>query len=148
MFCGNKADIILGFHLNDCHIWSHADIQSLALIVKTQNTELICHLTLSPLSYKMDSFISKIWSHPLLQIGVSVKNDNRMTHSVDPDEMAHYELSHLDLHWLHRYMFWSARLKRSRRMDTLSVEAAMLNCFCLPSEKLKRNLILGAILSF
>ena len=30
--------------------------------------------------------------------------------SVDPDEMAHYKLSHLDLHCLHRYEFWFARL--------------------------------------
>ena len=31
-----------------------------------------------------------------------------MTDSVDPDET---EQSHLDLHCLHRYLFWSARLK-------------------------------------
>ena len=36
----------------------------------------------------------------------SKQNGNR----VDPDEMAHYEPSHLDLHCLHRYLFWSARL--------------------------------------
>ena len=34
-----------------------------------------------------------------------------MAHSVDPDEMALYEPSHLDLHCLQWYMFWSARLK-------------------------------------
>ena len=34
-----------------------------------------------------------------------------MAHSVDPDEMAHYEPSHLDLHYLHRKLFWSAGLK-------------------------------------
>ena len=34
-----------------------------------------------------------------------------MANSVDPDEMAHYELSQLDLHCLHRYLFWSAGLK-------------------------------------
>ena len=33
-----------------------------------------------------------------------------MANSVDPDETAHYELSHLDLHCLHRYLFCSARL--------------------------------------
>ena len=27
-----------------------------------------------------------------------------MANSVDPDEMAHYEPSHLDLHCLHRYL--------------------------------------------
>ena len=31
-----------------------------------------------------------------------------MTNSIDPDEMAHDEPSHLDLHCLHRYWAWSA----------------------------------------
>ena len=34
-----------------------------------------------------------------------------MANSVDPDEMARYESSHLDLHCLYRYWFWSAGLK-------------------------------------
>ena len=34
-----------------------------------------------------------------------------MANSVDPDEMAHNEPSHQDLHCLHRYWFWSAGLK-------------------------------------
>ena len=34
-----------------------------------------------------------------------------MASRVDPDEMAHYEPSHLDLHCLHRYLFWSTGLK-------------------------------------
>ena len=34
-----------------------------------------------------------------------------MVNSVDPDEMARYEPSHLDLHCLHRYWLWSAGLK-------------------------------------
>ena len=29
-----------------------------------------------------------------------------MANSVAPDEMAHYEPFHLDLHYLHRYLFW------------------------------------------
>ena len=33
-----------------------------------------------------------------MQIGVSVKNQLRMANSVDPDEMAHYELSHLEIY--------------------------------------------------
>ena len=32
------------------------------------------------------------------------KKKNRMENSVDPDEMAHYEPSHLDLHCLQRYL--------------------------------------------
>ena len=31
-----------------------------------------------------------------------------MANSLDPDETAHNEPSHLDLHCLHRYLFWSA----------------------------------------
>ena len=34
-----------------------------------------------------------------------------MANSVDPDEMAHYEPSHLDLQCLQWYMFCSAGLK-------------------------------------
>ena len=34
-----------------------------------------------------------------------------MANSVDQDEMAHYEPSHLDLHCLHRHLFRSTKLK-------------------------------------
>ena len=34
-----------------------------------------------------------------------------MTNNVALDETARYEPSHLDLHCLHRYLIWSARLK-------------------------------------
>ena len=34
-----------------------------------------------------------------------------MANSVDPDETARYKPSHLNLHCLHRYLFWSAGLK-------------------------------------
>ena len=30
----------------------------------------------------------------------------RIANSVDPDETAHYEPSHPDLHCLHKYLFW------------------------------------------
>ena len=46
-----------------------------------------------------------IWSEPLFQTGVSVKNQNRMSNSVDPDEMAHHEPSHYDLHCLQKCSF-------------------------------------------
>ena len=39
------------------------------------------------------------------------QNQNRMANSVDPDETAHYEPSHQDLHCLHEYFIWSAGLK-------------------------------------
>ena len=35
-----------------------------------------------------------------------------MANSGDPDETARYEPSHLDLHCLQRYLYWSARMKR------------------------------------
>ena len=41
------------------------------------------------------------------------KNETRMSNSVEPDEMAHDEPSHLDLDCLQRYMLWSAGLKGS-----------------------------------
>ena len=34
-----------------------------------------------------------------------------MANSIDPDETAHYEPFHLDVHCLHRYLFWSTGLK-------------------------------------
>ena len=43
--------------------------------------------------------------------GIKSKIKNRKANRVDPDEMARYEPSHLDLHCLHRYLFWSAGLK-------------------------------------
>ena len=42
---------------------------------------------------------------------VLVKHMNRIVNNVGTDEMAHYELSRLDLHCLQRYVVWSAGLK-------------------------------------
>ena len=46
-----------------------------------------------------------------MQIGMSVKNQNRMANSVDPAETAYDEPSHEDQHFLHRYLVWSVVLK-------------------------------------
>ena len=43
--------------------------------------------------------------------GFSLKPKNRMTSIVDPDETAHYEPCHLDIHCFQRRRFWSAGLK-------------------------------------
>ena len=51
----------------------------------------------------MDSSISE-FGHPLFQIGVSVKINNRMANSADTDEMACYELSQMHLHCSQRYL--------------------------------------------
>ena len=61
----------------------------------------------------MDSSISES-GHSLLQIGFQSKINNRMVNSVDPDEMAPYEPSHLDLHCLQRYLYWSAGMEGLR----------------------------------
>ena len=41
---------------------------------------------------------------------VTIPTDT-FANSVDPDDTAHYEPSHLDLHCLHMYLFWSTGLK-------------------------------------
>ena len=58
----------------------------------------------------MDSSIFKADENPLFQRGLSVKNQNRMANSVDPEETAQSELSHQDLQCLQK-KFWSAGLK-------------------------------------
>ena len=40
----------------------------------------------------------------ILQTAVTIKNQNRIANSVDPDETAHDEPSHRDLHCLHCYL--------------------------------------------
>ena len=46
-----------------------------------------------------------------MQKGFWSKIKNRMANSVDPEETAHCEPSHLDLYCLHRYLFGSTGLK-------------------------------------
>ena len=53
-----------------------------------------------------------IWSEPLFQIRVTVKNQIRITNSVDPNETAHDEPSHQDIHCLHRYPYRSTGFER------------------------------------
>ena len=45
------------------------------------------------------------WTLPSLNLDTFIVANNRMANSVDPDEMAHYEPSHLDLHCLQRYLY-------------------------------------------
>ena len=59
------------------------------------------------------------WTVPSLNLdmptdanrGFQCKIKNKMANSVDPDETAHYEPSHLDLHYLQRYLCWSVGMK-------------------------------------
>ena len=46
------------------------------------------------------------------------KINQRMANSVDPDETARYESSHLDLHCLQRYLYWSAGIKELHFSNT------------------------------
>ena len=51
-----------------------------------------------------------MWTLPTLDLDMSivanrdVNQKSKQNGSVDPDEMACYEQSHLDLHCLHRYL--------------------------------------------
>ena len=46
-------------------------------------------------------------------MGKLAKIQNRLANSVDPDETARYEPSHLDLQCLHEYWLWSAGVNGS-----------------------------------
>ena len=63
-----------------------------------------------------------IWTHPLLQIGFWAQNNKRMADSADPDETTRYEPSHLDLHCLQRYLYWSAALKGLTSFNCLPID--------------------------
>ena len=53
----------------------------------------------------MDSSIIEFGHVFLCKKGCQCLIKNRMTNSVDPDETARYEPSHLDIQCLHRYMY-------------------------------------------
>ena len=53
----------------------------------------------------MDSSLSEFNHLYCCKKGFQSKISNRMANSVDPDEMAHYKPSHLDLHCLQRYLY-------------------------------------------
>ena len=78
-----------------------------------------------------------------MQIGVSVKSKNRMANNVNPDETALDEPSDLDLHCLHRYLFWSARLKGL--CTSLRDEALLMSIhnICFHGEIRKTSELLG-----
>ena len=51
---------------------------------------------------------SKLVKSIVANRGFNKKINIRMANSANPDEMARYEPSHLDLYCLQRYMYWSA----------------------------------------
>ena len=68
----------------------------------------------------MNFFNLGAWS--LLQIEMSVKNQNRMANSVEPDETAHYEPPHQALHCLHRYLIRSTGLNGIICMYNMTID--------------------------
>ena len=75
---------------------------------------------------KVDSILTNLihfipnfprWSHPFFNLDTStvanrdIKNQEQTANSADPDETAHHEPSHLDLHCLNKSLFWSTVLK-------------------------------------
>ena len=46
-----------------------------------------------------------------LDLPTDANDNNRMANRADPDETARNEPSHLDLHRLQRYIYWSAGMK-------------------------------------
>ena len=74
-------------------------------------------LPLHPWVYEMDSFFSLTMVTSIsANSSFSQKPNNGMANRVDPDERARYEPSHLDLHCLQRYMYWSVEIKGLRKM--------------------------------
>ena len=63
-------------------------------------------LTLSPLFLKNRLFYLCIWTHHCCKQGFQSHVNNRIGNSVDPDETARYEPSHLDLHCVQKYLYW------------------------------------------
>ena len=52
-----------------------------------------------------------------------------MVNSADPDETAHYKPSHLDLHCLQSYLYWSAGIKGLTSESGFYVLASVLRKF-------------------
>ena len=65
-----------------------------------------------------------------------------MANSVESDETTRYELSHLDWHFLQRYLYWSEGMKGLEKFYTFRGGNSVQKMFCLPSENgsaLKEN---------
>ena len=77
------------------HLSFHHDLNTIERDVKHEN--IIIYL----------KWNHKLWTHSLLQIGMSVKNQNRKTNNIDPDKIACYEASYPDLHCLHLILIYT-----------------------------------------
>ena len=74
------------------------------------------------------------WTLPSLNLDTSIvansKINNWITNDVDPDEMAHYEPSHLDLHCLQRYLYWSKGMKELKETLFQKGKSKFDICLC------------------
>ena len=104
----------------DHNILGSLSCQNLLFVVHREllfsNCQFSCYSVklFHPWVSEVDSSIIEVWTYPLFQIGMSVRNKNRMANSVDsadPDETANYEPSYLDIHCLQKYHAWFAELK-------------------------------------
>ena len=92
-------------------------------------------------------------THPSLYLDTSivanrglVKINNRIANSVDPDETAHYEPSHLDLHCLQRYLYWSVEMKGLRDRFLLVSDrwcSTVVQRWCLLSRRSEQTKEIG-----
>ena len=98
------------------------------------------------ISTTLNPFITEFlkWTLPSLNLDTSIlanrgsvrnqlQND-KMANSEDPDETAHNEPSHQDLHCLQKHLFWAVRLKRlilprRKPRPALSLFAYGIECF-------------------
>ena len=82
------------------------------------NHSCISNSSFQPLVSEIDSSISAFGtSIATKKVTICVKN--RMINSVNPDETAHDEPSHLDLHSLQKYLFWSTGLRHINLFNCL-----------------------------
>ena len=63
--------------------------------------------------------------------GFSLKS-NRMPNCVDLEETTCYEPSHLDMQCLHKYLFWSAGMKRFLTQFSLETPIWVIGKQCRP----------------
>ena len=114
-------------HAGDIHnsIWTFQNLHSEQKRSKPTCTDaqLTCvfafHIWGNTMCLKPFTPVFHKWTFPSSNLDMSTasnrgfnkKSKIRMANSVDPDETARYEPSHLDLHCLHRYQFRSAGKK-------------------------------------
>ena len=93
------------------------------------NLKVVLNYTILLKSLFISFSLGFLCGPPFLNLDTSVaanrdilKINNRMANSVDPDEMAHNEPSHLNLPCFQSYLFWSAGLKRLKSLFRFTYE--------------------------